>query len=212
MYRKRVGFLKCGLLIGACIFGSSLAYGDLILSFEPVSASPGSSGDTFDVLLTDSGSPGVSVAGFNFTIQASSPAVTFTGVFTSTATAPYIFAGNSSSRPPDRWPGYTPTVTAFDIAASGSTTLNSGDVVGLGQVSFNVSPTVTAGPITLSFVTAGGTGWTTTSPTPRARQYSNRPPSLTGQLPSPVPHEPSSMLMMLAGVGALAAWKRRRRA
>src|SRR5580698_10350371 len=156
MYRKRVGFLKCGLLIGACIFGSSLAYGDLILSFEPVSASPGSSGDTFDVLLTDSGSPGVSVAGFNFTIQASSPAVTFTGVSTSTATAPYIFAGNSLLGPQIAGQ-VTPTVTAFDIAASGSTTLNSGDVVGLGQVSFNVSPTVTAGPITLSFVTAGGT-------------------------------------------------------
>jgi hypothetical protein len=209
MNRKRVGFLKCGLLIGACIFGSSLAYGDLILSIESVSASPGSSGDTFDVLLTDNGSPDVSVAGFNFTIQSSSPAITFTGVFTSTATAPYIFAGNSLLGP-EIDEQLTPTVIAADLAASGSTTLNSGEVVGLGQVFFNVSPTATPGPYTVSFVTSGGTGDNDLSDPTGA----NIPIATftSGTINITSTPEPSSLLMFLAGTAALAAWNRRRRA
>ena len=64
------------------VFGTSTAYADLILSVQSVSfANPGDSGDKFDVLLTDSGSPGVSIAGFNFHIQISDPDITATGVF-----------------------------------------------------------------------------------------------------------------------------------
>jgi hypothetical protein len=207
MNHMSAAFLKYGLLIGACIFGPLPAYADLIISVESVSASPGSSGDTFDVLLTNSGSPGVSVAGFNFTIQASNPAITFTGVFTSPATAPYIFAGNSLLGP-EIDQQLTPTVIAADLAASGSTTLNSGDVVGLGQVFFNVSPTATPGPFTVSFVTSGGTADNDLSdPT------GNNIPITTftsGTINVTSTPEPSSVLMMLAGTAALAAWKRRR--
>ena len=132
MNHKKVGFLRCGLLIVACVFGTSTAYADLVVSVQSVTANPGDLGDTFDLARTDIGSPGVSVAGFNFHIQIADPDITATGVFTSTATATYIFNGNSLLGP-EIDNQLSPTVTASDFALGGPTTLNSGDVVGLGE-------------------------------------------------------------------------------
>jgi hypothetical protein len=147
MDRNGMGFLKFGLLAAACIFASAPAYASLSFSIQSVAASPGDTGDTFDVLLTDTDASPVSIAGFNFTLQVSDPTdITFTGVFTTTTTATYIFDGNSLSGP-EIDDQLTPTIIASDVAATGSTTLNSGDVVGLGQVVFNVSPTAHTGPI-----------------------------------------------------------------
>jgi len=206
MDHKKVGFLRCGLLIAACVFGTSTAYADLILSVESVSANPGDSGDTFDVLLTDSGSPGVSVAGFNFTIQISDPDITAIGVFTSTATAPYIFSG-SSLLGPEIDDQLTPTIIAADVS-TGSTTLNSGDVFGLGQVLFSVSPTAAGGPVTVSFVTSGGTADNDLSDPNGA----NIPITTftSGTITVNAVPEPSGLLLMLTGTAALAVLPRRR--
>jgi hypothetical protein len=214
MNHPKAGFLKCGLLIGVCIFGSLPAYADLIVSIQSVAANPGSSGNTFDVLLADNGSPGVSVAGFNFDIQTADPDITFTGVFTSTASALYIFAGNSLLGP-EIDDQLSPTLTAADFAISGSATLNSGDVVGLGQVTFAVSPTATPGPFTVSFVTSGGTADNSFSD-----PNGNNVPidSFTSGTITVAPGasngtpEPSSFLLMLTGTAALAGLLRRRRA
>jgi hypothetical protein len=204
--KNKMRFMKFGFLAVGCVFCSLPACATLIISIEPVTAVPGSTG-TFDVLLTDSGSPAVAIAGFNFEIQSSNPALSFVAAFTSTATANYIFSGNSLLGP-EIDVQTSPTLIAADVAASGSTTLNSGDVVGLGQVSFNVSPTVTAGPITISF-TGGAAGNNLSDPNGGnipIDTFTSGTVDITG---SP---EPSSLLMMLAGVGVLAAWNRRRRA
>jgi hypothetical protein len=205
--KYRINFLNLGFLAAACMFCAAPAHATLIISVEPVTAAPGTTGGTFDVLLTDSGSAGVSVAGFIFQIQSSNPAITFTGTFTSTATANYIFSGNSLFGP-EIDTQTSPSLISQDLAASGSTILNSGDVVGLGQVFFNVSPTAAPGPVTISF-TGGAAGNDLSDPT------GNNIPVTTftsGTINVTSTPEPSSVLMMLAGVGALAAWNRRRRA
>lgn len=200
----KVGFLKFGFAAAALVFCSAPAYATLIFSVQSVTASPGSVGNVFDVLLTDTGSPGVSVAGFNFEIEASDPDITFTGVFTSTATAPYIFSGNSIFGP-EIDTQTSPTVIASDLSAS-STTLNSGDVVGLGQVFFNVSANAT-GPFTVSF-TGGAAGNNLENPS-----NDNIPIDTfsSGTITIASVPEPSSLLLMLAGIAALVSWNRRRR-
>jgi hypothetical protein len=202
--KHKLRFLKLGLLVAAGTLYSVPAYADLILSIEPVTATPGSTGDTFDVLLTDIGSPGVSIAGFIFEIAASDPAITFTGVFTSTATATYVFNGNSLFGP-EIDTQTSPSVIAQDLALSGFTTLNSGDVVGLGQVFFDVSPAAAAGPITLSFM-GGAAGNNLSDPAGNNVAIT----TLTSGTINVTTPEPSTFLLILAGTAALWAWNRRR--
>jgi PEP-CTERM motif len=205
--KHKKSFLNFGFLAAVCMYFAVPADATLIISVEPVTAAPGTTGGTFDVLLTDSGSAGVSVAGFSFEIQSSNPAITFTGAFTSTATATYIFNGNSLFGP-EIDTQTTPSLIAQDLAASGSTILNSGDVVGLGQVFFNVSPTATPGPVTVSFT--GGLAGNDLSDPAGANIPINTFTSGTINITSTP--EPSSLLMLLAGTAALAAWNRWRRA
>ena len=202
--KHKMSFLNFGFMAAALMFCAIPAHATLIISVEPVSAAPGTSG-TFDVLLTDSGSPGVSIQGFSFELQASSAAISFTGAFTSTATPTYIFSGTSLFGP-EIDDQTSPTLIASD-AASGPATLNSGDVVGLGQVSYTVSPAAAPGPVTISF-TGGAAGNNLSDPLGASIPIDTFTSGTINITSTP---EPSSLLMMLAGTAALAAWNRRRR-
>ncbi len=199
----KTGFLTFGLLAVAFVVCSVPARADLILSVESVAAAQGSTGNAFDVLLSDIGSPGVAVASFNFEIATSDPDITFTGVFISTATAAYIFAGNSAFGP-EIDSQTSPSVIASDLDAGGSATLNSGDVVGLGRVFFNVSPTATSGPFAVSFT--GGTAGNNLSDANGGNVPINTFTSGTITITTP---EPSSIFLTLAGIAALTALRRR---
>jgi hypothetical protein len=199
----KLRFAKFAVLAVAGVLCSIPAYGDLIVSTESVSAAQGSTGNTFDVLLTDTGPSSVSIGGFIFEIATSDPDITFTGAFISTATAPYIFAGNSLFGP-EIDTQISPSLIAQDLAATGSTSLTSGETVGLGQIFFNVSPTAATGPFAVSF-TGGTAGNDLSDPTGKSIPIN----TFTGGTITINTPEPSSIFLTLAGIAALAALRRR---
>ncbi len=201
----KTGFLKLGFA-AALMFCSAPAYASLIFSTQSVTASAGSTGDTLDVLLTNTGASGVSIGGFNFEIATSDPDIIFTSVFTSTVTAPYIFSGNSLFGPQIDTQT-SPSVIASDLAASGSATLGSGVTVGLGKVFFNVSPTAASGPFTVSF-TGGAAGNNLSD----ALGNDVRIDTLSsGTISISAVPEPSSLLLTLAGIALFLGRGRRQR-
>jgi hypothetical protein len=130
----------------------------LIMNVQSVTAAADTTGDVFNVTLTNTGAS-VDISGFSFGLQVGTANLSFTAVNTSTTLAPYIFAGNSAFGPdisvqPPNLPGQN--LEAQDIAnAPGSfTVVGTGATVGLGHVVFNLSPSTPAGPILVSFIPA----------------------------------------------------------
>jgi hypothetical protein len=174
------------------------ARANFIFNIEAVTASGGSTGNVVDVTLTNTGAD-QTIGGFSFGISAASPNITFTGAFTSTTTAPYIFAGDSLFGPEIdnlSMPGTSlGALDIFDITDSG-TNVTTGETVGLGQVFFDVAPGASVGPIIATF---------------NADQN-----SLSDQFGNPIPlaptPEPSTLVLFTASLVGLAgcAWRRRR--
>jgi hypothetical protein len=124
---------------------------DLIVSVESVTASAGSTGNTLEVDVTNTGPSSVDVAAFSFEISVpSASGVTLTGADINTSLATYIFDGNSAQGPNIATATGT-TLDASDNAASGSTTLGAGVTLGLGRVFFDVASSASGVvPVTLS--------------------------------------------------------------
>src|ERR1700730_3037463 len=79
--------------VAACLLYSVPARADMIVSLEsPINANAGTSGNGFDVLLTNSGPSAVSIAGFTFKISVSSTDILLTDATTATLLDPYIFS------------------------------------------------------------------------------------------------------------------------
>ncbi len=142
----------------ACAMTAPAAQADeLIVSLSPLSdVAAGSTGNGFDVLLTNGSPSAVSIAGFFFEVLASSPGVTFTGATTGTAT-PYIFGADSLFGPNiAEFGSGSGDLGASDLDAVDQISLAAGSTVGLGHVLYNVSPT--APTETVSFDLAGFPG------------------------------------------------------
>jgi hypothetical protein len=163
MKRKWLGVAVQSLMaiaaaVTLCAITAAPARADgLTVSLSPLSdVAAGSTGNGFDVLLTNGSPSAVSIEGFFFEVLASSADVTFTGATTGTA-ATYIFGADSL---------FGPDITAFgsgtgdlgasDLDAVDQISLAPGSTVGLGHVLFNVSPT--APTETVSFDLAGFPG------------------------------------------------------
>ena len=147
------------------VMGTSSAHAGLIFGITTNVANPGSLSNSLDVTLTNTGTSSADdalIAGFSFEITAASTDVTFNGVSTSTSSVPYIFAGNSL---------YGPDIN-LGIGAGGQSisagdnyaptnadiTLAHGQTIGLGFVSFELSPTTPLNPIHVSFTAHPTTG------------------------------------------------------
>src|SRR5215813_8248116 len=94
--RDRQGLLSTVLAAGvaATFFCPANANASVIVAVQSASAAPGSSGNTFDVQLTNTGPSGITVGGFSFGISTGNPDISFRESNTSTS-APYIFDGLS---------------------------------------------------------------------------------------------------------------------
>ena len=128
------------------LLGSASARGDVLtVSLSPVgNVVAGSNGNGFDVLLTNTSGPAVSIGSFFFEVLASSPDITLTDATTATATS-YIFGGDSLFGPDILAPGSTASdLKASDLDVVGDISLASGATVTLGRVLFDASPTALA--------------------------------------------------------------------
>jgi hypothetical protein len=135
-----IGKTALSVLTAAALLLSVPAKGSSILSIEPVTGAPGSTG-IFDVLLTNTGISSQNIAAFNFELTTSDTHITFTGVSTSTTTATYIFPSSF----------FGPNITTFAIVQS----VEAGDVEGT-FVGTNVAPGATYGLGNVSYSIAPG--------------------------------------------------------
>jgi hypothetical protein len=140
--------------VAAFLLYSVPARADMIVSLEsPINANAGTSGNGFDVLLTNSGPSAVSIAGFTFEISVSSTDIVLTNANTATLLNPYIFSGNSLFGPIITSANTGQDLSASDLSnALGSfTTLGAGTTLGLGHVLFDVSATAPSQTVPVIF-------------------------------------------------------------
>ena len=127
------------------------ARADLLLSVDSVVALAGSSGNSLDVELTNTGSP-VTIGGFSFGVVTPGSDISFTDANTSTALT-YIFAGNSLFGPDLTGPVAGQSLSTSDVFATpgGGTTLGTGATVSLANLLFDVSAGASAGVFPVAF-------------------------------------------------------------
>ena len=145
----------------AALIGASPMSASLIVSIPSVTASPGSSGNFFDVTLTNTGPLAVTIAGFGVGVSTANPDIFLTAATWDTS-APYIFL-SSSLLGPDLLGSTTGlSLTAGDVSLF-DRSVAPGATVGLARVFFDVAPnaglgsfTVTLDPIATSLADSTG--------------------------------------------------------
>ena len=139
----------------ACLLYSVPVRADsLEISIEsPINVNAGTSGNGFDVLLTNLSGPAVSLAGLTFEISVPSTDIQLSEANTATLLDPYIFNGNSLFGP-----NITVSNTGQDLSASdlysvigSGITLGAGATVGLGHILFDVSATAHSETVPVTF-------------------------------------------------------------
>ena len=156
----RMLFVTFLAMMLVCLFATVPAHADgLSVSLSPLSdVAAGSSGNTFDVLLSNTSGASVSIGGFFFEVTSSSSDVTFTDATIAT-TDPYVFGTDSLFGPDIISPGSTATdlnASDLDLSLDGFS-LNPGVTVGLGHVLFNVSSGAATQTVAFSFAGFPGT-------------------------------------------------------
>jgi hypothetical protein len=182
------------------------ASGAVIFEIGSVFADPGSTGNTIEVDVQNTGGSSILIGGFNFQINANLD-IDFTGAGFSTS-APYLFTGDSFDQlatPPQ--PLNTSTgssLSAGDISFSGDgDTLGAGQTMGLALVAFDVSPTAAPGPVTVLFSTDPALA-NLSDPSGNSITIDSLVGGtidVTGVVP-----EPSTAAMLLAALMGLGAW------
>jgi hypothetical protein len=142
------------LLVGSALFllGSATARAGVIIIGQSVFAAAGSSGNSLDIDLTNSGPSAITIAGVSFGISIGNPNISFTDANILTA-APYIFGANSLFGPDLTGPTSGQSLSSSDVISIplSGITLSSGATMGLGHIIFNVAGTATAGAFPVSF-------------------------------------------------------------
>ena len=148
--------LALALALAWLAWGATPARAQMIMGITTNSFTPGSSTNSLDVTLTNTGASPTTIAGFSFEITAASNNVTFESVTDNTVSGAYIFAGHSSFGPnielhPVSNSGQTISGADNFLTGLGGTTLAAHQTLGLGNVLFALSPSTPLAPINISF-------------------------------------------------------------
>lgn len=205
IHRGVATLLAAGLL--AALPFAVPARADLVVSFsDPGNVTAGSSGNSFDVLLTNTGSSGVALGVFTFEVATTSSDITFTDVTTATAANPYIFGADSLFSPDILGATTGQDITAFDLDGAGDVTIAAASTVGLGHVLFNVSGGASSGTVDLQLVSTG-TSLSTSGAAPVTIQTLT--PAVIQTTASTTVPEPSGLGLLSACL--LLGWRVRQR-
>jgi hypothetical protein len=196
------GVLTFSLALGLFAWAATPGRADLVVGIAAGIATPGSSANSFDVTLTNTGMSAADIAGFSFEITTSSSDVNFSDVNTSTQSALYIFGANSEFGPDITLGAGGNTVSAADnyaIANEGAT-LVSGQTLDLGHVLFGLDLAAPQTPIPLTFSLYPATGVND----PDGSEFQNvsipSPGALTISVGELVVPEPASVFLGLQGL------------
>jgi hypothetical protein len=205
---RRIAAIALAALLTPCLS----ARAGLILSIESTTVQANSTGNSFDVTLTNTGPTAIdNIIGFTFVIQASNSNISFVNAASSVTidTAdPYIFASNSFFGP---WIGFSSdpqTISATD-GGYGGRILAANTTVGLGHVFFNAGSAT--GVTMLSFLS--GFPNTFVNASGHALDLTLNTGSIDVKAPFTATPEPSSLAMAGGAVliGGGAWWRKRRR-
>lgn len=194
------------------------ARAELLFSIEPqtISVIPGSTGNAFDVTLSNTGPTGVTIGGFSFGLSVADLDIQFTEVNTAT-TVPYIFGADSlfgpiiNTVPPPN--GQSVLASDAYLFIDMGVTVSSGTTVGLGHVLFDVSSTATPGSFSITFDAYPFSSLAAPGPDfdeiPIDTFDSSVGMQVEGQNVVP---EPSALLVWssLSAMGLVTAWRRRK--
>ena len=196
----------CAIAV-ALVLSAIPASGDVILEAGSVVAVRGSTGNTIEVDVRNTGPGSINIGGFNFEITADSD-IDFTGAAFSTS-APYIFNGDSfdqaTSTPLNSTTGSS--LSAGDISNNGNgVILGAGQTAGLGLVTFNVSATAALGPAPVMF-SADPFMTNLSDQMGNSILINNLVSGMIDVLPENGVPEPSAGAMLLAALTGLGAWR-----
>jgi hypothetical protein len=153
--RRAATSAALALALAWLAWGATPARAQMIMGITTNSFTPGSSTNSLDVTLTNTGTSPTTIAGFSFEITAASNNVTFSDVTVNTASVAYIFAGNSLFGPDITLNvgNNGQTISGADNFATryGGTTLAANQTLGLGNVLFALSPSTPLAPINITF-------------------------------------------------------------
>jgi len=123
----------------------------VILTIQSAVANQNSVGNSFDVILANTGPSAVSIAAFSFGIQTTDNDLSFTDATTATA-SPYIFGANSLFGPDLTGPTSGQSLTTSDLDSVSAVSIAAGSTVGLGHVLFSVAGGAVPGIFAVTFV------------------------------------------------------------
>ncbi len=208
---------------GALALAAHPAHAALVIEADPSTTLAGGSG-AFDVNLLDtdpSGSTPYQISAFSFELSVQSASgIAFTGADTSTS-AQYIFGTYQSGPAPFAYAPFPSTASfpltdfiASDASMTGpdyATTLNSGDTLGLGHISYSVAPGTPTGPVAVSIV-SNGTSLANGNGNNISFTTQDGTITVANASPAPEPSEVGMLALMACGLGGLMLRARRRAA
>jgi anaerobic selenocysteine-containing dehydrogenase len=172
--------------------GSLSAQASLIMFAGTGSASAGSTGNTFDFTLTNTGPSAITLGAFSLGISVADTHVSFTSATTATSLT-YVFAGDSLFGPVISTSGPGQILVASDLCLVCGSSIAAGATVGLAHIFFNVSAGAPSGPLTVSVTAFPFTSLSDLAGNPLAAILQNGTITITGGGTVP---EPSTLALL----------------
>lgn len=205
-------FILSAALAALLLFAPASRADGLDVGIAPgVTASAGSTGNSFDVLLTNTGASAITLAGFSFGIETADTDITFTDANTSTA-APYVFAGDSFDDTygftlyTNSLPGQIVEASDFSNSIFGDS-IGAGATVALGNIVFDVASGATPGVFAVTFEKFPTTSFADSNA--NNLDFTAEAGSITITSSTPAP-EPATSALLLCALALVFALRRRR--